>query len=160
MLRLTPSSTLRLALRLCQTAMASVALVALAGIGGCTNAAPSDYVTGKVTFGDAPVTGEITFTGNGKSEKAPLGPDGGYYIPNPPIGECKILIKEIPGMVFTPSSAATGKETKKISTDLGDKGKAAMQMAVAPPKKYSLEANALSFEVKKGANKHDIVLTK
>jgi len=144
--------------RLRQTAVAAVVLVALAGFAGC-DSTTSNFLQGSVTLEGKPVTGNLTLiSANGKEIQAAIGPDGNYYVPDPPIGQAKFTIKPVPGgAVFTPG--AVNKDTEKFKTGLEAKDKA-MAMPVSPPAKYgSADSSGLSFDIKAGKNKFDMPLT-
>jgi hypothetical protein len=133
---------------------------------GCPGGgAVSDVVTGKVTLGDKPVSGMVTFIGPDSKRVSGAATDGAYFINNPPKGLCKITVEGMPG---APTSIGmTGNNAKDASNPLKDvkDGSLAKTSApvsgggVAPPKKYASPDNGLSFEVKGGKQEHDIKLT-
>jgi hypothetical protein len=105
------------------------------------------------------VAGElILVSSDGKQLSSPLGPDGGYYLPNPPPGQSKIAIKKGLGGALPPP--ISGKQTDvKGNTDLGAKTEK-QTAGVEPPAKYaSAESSGLTYEVKTGVQKKDFELT-
>jgi len=101
-----------------------------------------DIVTGKVTYKGQNVAGNIYFVGSDGKEVGP-GPIGGglYTLPNPPRGECKVIIKPMPGMPA--GGGAGGQKHKPDGKAPGTKGgempggAAPMDMGVEAPPKYS-----------------------
>jgi len=104
--------------------------IGLIGIIGCGGGGSGNVVTGKVTLGDRPVAGTITFSLKDKTVTAPINPDGTYKIEGVAAGLNQITMK--------------GGVTKD---------------SAAPPKKYATAENGnLKFEVKSGSNIKDFAL--
>ena len=128
---------------------------------GCPSAGTvSDVVTGKVTLGDKPVSGTVTFIGpENKKLNGVAGPDGSYFINNPPKGMYKITVEGLSG-----APASFGATAPKNRKDASSPAKDAVTTAAppeagtAPPKKYASPDNGLIFEVKGGKQEFNIEL--
>jgi len=133
----------------CRASMLLV-LAALVGGTGCGGKGPATQVKGKITLNGAGVDGTVSFIGpDGKSIDGPV-LMGVYFIDNPPIGTCKVVVKAPPKM-----GSATGAKGGK---DTG--GAVAPEMGVAAPPKYSKpETSGLEYTVKKGNQVKDFELT-
>jgi len=127
-------------------------LLVLFLVTGCGKGGPKNSVSGKVLFKDQPVMGSVTFVGpDGKEVSGPINPDGTYTVNDPPLGEDKIAIKGIPGMVNAPPPPQGELP--------GMKGMPAPpKMAVPPPAKYANPANGLTFKVTGGKQTYNIDL--
>ena len=93
-----------------------------------------------------------------KRIEAPIGPDGTYFIGDPPKGTVKIAVKGIPGAApqALPRDPSLGR--KKASATCPPSK--ILDMGVAPPAKYaSPETSGLTYTVKGGKETFDIPLT-
>jgi len=145
--------------RLLSRCLALLLLAAFVFAGVGCDSGPKDIVSGFVTLNGKPVAGTIQFVGASKESQAvPIGPKGDYTLPNPPHGECDVIIKGMGGVggVTGPVKDASGasKDTMKDAGGLGGTG----GMAVAPPKKYE-QKGTLKFTVEGGKQKKDFELT-
>ena len=126
-------------------------------VAGCSPSGPSTTVKGKVTLKNEAVAGIVGFIKDGKEVPGPINPDGTYFVNDPPIGTCKIIVKAIPG-----AAGAAPKGLEALPKDLAPKDKLMPAQAGAagltPPPRYAQPDNGLTFTVKSGANNHDIVL--
>jgi len=122
-------------------------LIAAIFTAGCDKGGASNVVSGKVTLDGEPVSGVVVFIGaDSKEASAPAGIDGAYKIENPPLGQCKILVKGTAGI--------TGMAPPKDAPAMGKQG-------LAPPPKYGApNSSDLSYEVKAGKHTHNIELKK
>jgi hypothetical protein len=109
-----------------------------------------------VTLNGAPVTGEVTFIGQGKEAKGAAAFDGSYFINDPPLGEVKVTVKPIaiPGGALPKGKPADASKLPDMPA-IGE----AIKQGVPPPAKYASPDNGLKFEVKAGKQKIDISLT-
>jgi hypothetical protein len=125
--------------------MRASVLVMLVVLGGCGfgrgPAARVGEVTGKVSFEKQPLAGgTVTFIGaDGKEVKSAIGRNGTYHIVGVSVGTARIGI---------------------ISSTRAPKGLGgAKQKFVVIPERYdSPETSGLSYNVKEGAQEHDIEL--
>jgi len=110
---------------------------------------PKDSVSGKVTMGGQAVAGVVNFVyPDGKKVASPLGADGSYKFFSPPVGQVKVVVEGMPGVVAPPPMKG-GPELPKMPGASG----------VAPPAKYgSANTTDLTYEVKAGAHVHNIDL--
>jgi hypothetical protein len=130
-------------------------LAALLFVPGCGSKGPKNYVVGKVTVKGQPATGTIAFIGSdGKEVVSPIGPDGSYMIPDPPLGDAKIAVRGMPGMISGPPPNTPKELTKDMPGNTS-----APTMGVPPPAKYANPTNGLTFKVTGGKQTHDIDLT-
>ncbi len=108
-------------------------------------------VTGKVTLGDRPVSGQVVFIyADGKELASPTTGDGSYTIADPPTGSVKICVRPMAGGGLTPPPKAGGGEIPKDAPGAG---------GIAPPGKYGNPATSgLTYEVKAGKQEHNITL--
>ncbi len=134
---------------LCRFSLVLLFLPALLLVMGCGGkGGAKDSVSGKVVFKGQPVEGSITFIGaNGKEASAPIMSDGTYMVPDPPLGEDKIVIKGAPGMSNAPARkipAMPGKDVTPVA-----KG-------TPPPARYAVPTNGLTFKVTGGKQTYDV----
>jgi len=133
-------------------AFGTVMIAALAGCGGGDKA----EVSGKVTLGDKPVAGFVTFiTADGKEFTAPTDAEGKYLLVDVPIGPVKVGVKGAPGgaggLVAPPTPKGAPEMPKEMTAGVGS--------GVPPPAKYAAPASSgLAYEVKAGKQTFDIPL--
>src|SRR5262245_31026901 len=136
-----------------------VVLAALAtlGAGGCGK--KETTVSGKVLYkGQALTSGSVVFVGQAGRSGLPaeIQPDGTYLARNVPPGRTKVAVDTPP-----PPSLASGQLPAGLSAS-DPEVKAAQEQArryVAVPQQYrSPDTSGLTFDVKPGANTHDIPL--
>lgn len=142
------------AARLFAPLIAVAAAVFLAGCGGGDKGGNKSEVSGKVTLGDKPVSGVVTFiTADGQEVSAPTDAEGKYSIANPPTGQVSVIVKPLPG----PSGPAAvmpkgGAEMPKESMDTVGGG-------VPPPARYQAKmTSGLTYDIKPGKQTYDIPL--
>ncbi|MFO0843004.1 MAG: hypothetical protein U0797_11515 [Gemmataceae bacterium] len=144
-------------------------LVAFALLAGC--AKPTGSVSGKVTHkGKELPSGTVTyFTPDNQVVAAQIGSDGTYSIPKLTAGKAKISVKTPQKINQPPSAADSSKMMAKMDpskmkgTDTSAGASASAPKAPTPgvpiPSKYGdPETSNLTFDVKAGANNHDIVV--
>jgi hypothetical protein len=136
-------------------ALFAALVFASTGCGGSKDTNKSE-VTGKVTYNDKPVAGQVVFvTSGGIETSAPIQPDGSYTIINPPTGTMQVYIKPMPGALAgaaSPKGGAGGPELSKDMTTVPAGG-------VQPPAKYTkADSSGLTYEVKAGKQTYDIPL--
>jgi len=142
-------------------ALSAFFVAALLVPAGCGRTGSETTVSGKVTLGDQPVAGVVTFVDSSNKEVAssPIGADGTYRVEKIPTGQYKVVVKA--GLGAAPPIAGqppTPKDAKPIEMkDMGSMPGA--QKTASPPKKYQTASTSdLSFEVKSGKNTYDIAL--
>ena len=120
---------------------------------GCGGSKGSkDSVSGKVTTGGQPVSGEIVFTfADGKTLSSPIGEGGKYSIPGAPKGEAKVSVKGMGGI----AGPAKGMPDGPKGVDMPAAGGG----GVPPPGKYAKADNGLTYTVKGGDETKDFDLT-
>jgi hypothetical protein len=107
-------------------------------------------VTGKVTLGDKPVSGQVVFVySDGKELVSPITGDGSYMLADPPTGSVKIYIRSMGGTVVPKGGPDIPKDAPG-----GGGG------VPAPPKYASAATSGLTYEVKAGKQEHNIPLNK
>ena len=132
--------------------VSSLALLLVVVLGaGCApgGKAPDGAVSGKVTLGGRPVAGQVVFVGGDHKEiAAPITPEGGYQINNPPKGEYQVFVKGLPAQGPPPGAAKAPGDAPPLRAPTG----------AAPPAKYAQAGNGLKFTVTGGEQKYDIEL--
>jgi len=123
---------------------------------GCGSQGPKNTVSGKVTLKGDPVAGSVVFIGSDNKEvMTHINPDGTYSVPDPAMGENKVLVKG--GAVGGPAPPVLEGTPKDFKGTMPPT--TTTKMGVAPPPKYGSPDNGLSFKVTGGAQKYDIELT-
>jgi hypothetical protein len=126
----------------------SLLVAALGLMAGCGGKANKEGISGKVTMGGEPVSGEIIFNFAGKDFRSPIGTDGSYQIVKPPAGEASVTVK---------SMLAPAAPNVKGAPETGLGGTA--KTGVAPPAKYAKpESSGLKYTYKGGEEKKDFEL--
>jgi hypothetical protein len=127
------------------------------GAGGCGK--KETTVSGKVLYkGQTLPSGSVVFVGAAGRSSLPaeIQPDGTYLARNVPAGPTKVAVETPP-----PPSLASGKLPAGLSPS-DPEVKAAQEQArryVPVPRQYSSpNTSGLTFDVKPGANTHDITL--
>jgi len=129
-------------------------LSALVFVAGCTTGGGAkNSVTGKVTLDGKPVSGIVAFVYPDKQEvTSPIGPDGGYSIPEPKPGTVKVVVRSMQplgggGLKAPPKGGPPMAEMP------GTGG------GTPPPKKYeAANTTPLTYEVAPGRQTYDIPL--
>jgi hypothetical protein len=128
--------------------------LAVALVAGCEPSVGT--VTGKVTFGDKPVTeGMVSFiSANGQTITTGIGPDGSYRAVQVPVGEVKVL-------VLPPPPSAEELQSRKVKEKERRTGPPPVPKSASPiPARYGDSlTSGLSLNVKAGMNPFDIPLT-
>jgi len=122
-------------------------LIAAILAAGCGEKQAANVVSGKVTLDGEPVSGTVVFIGaDSKEASAPTNLEGAYKIENPPLGQCKVLVRGMAGL--------TGTAPPKDAPSMGKQG------AAPPPKYGAVTTTDLSYEVKAGKHTYNIELKK
>ena len=127
-------------------------MILIAGCGG-GGKGKGDTVSGKVTLNGNPVAGEVIFVGSdGKESKMLISMDGSYTVASVAKGEAKIGVKSMSmGIGNAPAPTGAGKSDMPGVTPAS---------GVPAPAKYSNPSSSgLTYTVKGGDEKFDIVLT-
>lgn len=141
------SATKRI-LRLLSILPLGVVVILIAGCGG-GGKGKGDTVSGKVTLNGNPVAGEVIFIGSdGKESKMLISMDGSYTVASPAKGEAKIGVKS---MGSAPAPSGAGKSDMP--------GFSPASGVPAPAKYNNPSTSGLTYTVKGGDEKFDIVLT-
>jgi len=96
----------------------------------------------------------VVLTGSdGKTAQGLIGPDGTYILPNPPKGECTVIVK---GMMVPGMAAPTGPKDAAAKMP----GVVESKKGVEPPAKYAQANNGLAkVNITGGKQTHNIELT-
>jgi hypothetical protein len=138
--------------------LGALAVVVSLGVAGCGEG--KGTVSGKVTYkGVALKGGRVTYTSaKGKSNQAEIGEDGSYTVEDLPSGPAKITVQTS----YLQQMARAPRYKVPEGAPEGYKGggdpTAAKRYVKIPDSYEDLETSGLTYDVKKGAQTHDIPL--
>jgi len=131
------------------------------GCGSGGGDSSKNEVTGKVTLGDKPVSGIVSFVySDNKEISAPTNAEGVYTMINPTAGTVKVAVKALPGATTVAPDAVKGKKDKVDMPGAGEGPTTTVGGGTPPPPKYGNPATStLTYEVKAGKHTYDIPLS-